>query len=179
MQVRRHHAGDESEERNRKREETMTQIEKTPSNLADEEDFPDNLDWSRDVEIRDEERYQGSQLNIKDLEWEYALDQSFRFIEDTFPEFDTFYDNLDGRLTVGYTFDFRLSPGGEIAIMSRMHPAVINKYVTSLIDDEIIAEACLVIKFKNQRTAETVWKYLSEEIGLSPEEVPLPSGPQA
>ena len=151
----------------------MTQTEKIPSHLTDEEDFPDNLDWSIDIEIREKERDQGAQIDIKDLEWEYALDQSLRFIGDTFPEFDTFYDDLDGLLTVGYTFDFRLGPGGEIAIMSKMHPAVINKYVTSLIDDEIIAEACLVIKFKNQRTEETVLEYLREEVGQSPEELPM------
>ena len=151
----------------------MTQTEKTPSHLTDEEDFPDNLDWRMYVEIREKERDQRTQLDIKDLEWEYALDQSLRFIGDTFPEFDTFYDKLDGRLTVGYTFDFRLGPSDEIAIMSKMHPAVINKYVTSLIDDEIIAEACLVIKFKNQRTEETVREYLRKEVGQPPEELPL------
>ena len=159
--------------REKERGKNVTQTEKTHCHLTDEENFPDNLDWSIDVEIREKERDQGSQLSIKKLEWEYALDQSLRFIGDTFPEFDTFYDNLDGRLTVGYTFDFRLGPSDEIAIMSKMHPAVINKYVTSLIDEEIIAEACLVIKFKNQRTEETVREYLREEIGQSPEELPL------
>lgn len=151
----------------------MTQTKKTPSHLTNEEDFPDNLDWRMYVEIREKERDQGAQLNTKDLEWEYALDQSLRFIGDTFPEFDTFYDKLDGRLTVGYTFDFRLGPSDEIAIMSKMHPAVINKYVTSLINDEIIAEACLVIKFKNQRIEETVREYLRKEVGQPPEELPL------
>ena len=151
----------------------MTQTEKTPSHLTDEEGFPDNLDWRMYVEIREKERDQGAQLNIKDLEWEYALDQSLRFIEDTFPEFDTFYAKLDGRLAVGYTFDFRLGPSDEIAIMSKIHPAITNKYMTSLINDEIIAQACLVIKFKNQRTEETVREYLRKEVGQPHEELPL------
>ena len=60
----------------------MTQTEKIPSHLTDEEDFPDNLDWSIDIEIREKERDQGAQIDIKDLEWEYALDQSLRFIGD-------------------------------------------------------------------------------------------------
>ena len=151
----------------------MTQTEKTPSHLTDEEDFPDNLDWRMYVETREKERDQRAHLKIKDLEWEYALDQSLRFIGDTFPEFDTFYGKLEGRLAVGYTFDFRLGPSDKIAIMSKIHPAITNKYMTSLIKDEIIAEACLVIKFKNQRTEKTVLEYLKEEIGQSPEELPL------
>ena len=58
----------------------MTQKKKTPSHLTYEEDFPDNLDWRMYVEIREKERDQRTQLNIKDLGWEYALDQSLRFI---------------------------------------------------------------------------------------------------
>ena len=151
----------------------MTQTKTTPSHLTNEEDFPDNLDWRMYVEIREKERDQRTRLDNKDLEWEYALDQSLEFIGDTFPEFDTFYDKLEGRLAVGYTFDFRLGPSNEIAIMSKMHPAVINKYMTSLIKDEIIAEACLVIKFKNQRTEKTVLEYLRKEVRQLPEELPL------
>ena len=75
-----------------------------------------------DVEIREKERDQGSQLSIRNLDWEYALDQSTRFIKETFPEFDTFYDSLDGQMDVGYTFDLKLGPRGEIAVMSKMHP---------------------------------------------------------
>ena len=155
----------------------MTQTEKTPSHLTDEEDFPDNLDWRMYVETREKERDQRAHLKIKDLEWEYALDQSLRFIGDTFPDFDTFYGKLEGRLAVGYTFDFRLGPSDKIAIMSKIHPAITNKYMTSLIKDEIIAEACLVIKFKNQRTEKTVLEYLKEEIGQSPEELPCGEKP--
>ena len=150
----------------------MTQTKDTHSYLTEEGDIPGNLDWNMDVEIREKEQDQGSQISIRNLDWEYALNQSTRFIKETFPEFDTFYDSLDGQMDVGYAFDLKLGPRGEIAITSKMHPAVINHYVTGLIDDEVMAEACLVLKFKDQRTQEAVREYLRENGQEYPDELP-------
>ena len=150
----------------------MTQTEDTHSYLTEEGDIPGHLDWNMEVEIREKEQDQESQISIRNLDWEYALNQSTRFIKETFPEFDTFYGSLDGQMDVGYAFDLKLGPREEIAVMSKMHPAVINHYVTSLIDDEVMAEACMVLKFKDQRTQEAVREYLRENGQEHPEELP-------
>ena len=156
----------------------MTQAENIPSRQNDEDGLPSNLDWSMDLEVREKERNPGSQLGVRDLEWQYALDQSLRLIDETFPELEPFHDSLDGHLNVGYSFDFTLGPEGEIAVMAKMHPALVGRHAQSVIYDEVIAEACLILKFKNRRTEKTVRDYLREEMGQLPEEFPMWGKPQ-
>ena len=150
----------------------MTQTENPHSYLTDEEDFPAGLDWNMDVEVREKERDPGHHLGIRNLEWEYALEQSFRFIQETFPELEGFHDSLDGQLNVGYSFDFMLGPEDEIAVISKIHPAIVDRNVNHIIYDEVMAEAYLVLKFKDRRTEGAVREYLREKIGQSPEEIP-------
>jgi uncharacterized protein YuzE len=146
--------------------------------LTQDEKFPSGLDWSMDFEVREKERDPRSQLGVRDLEWQYKLDQSLRLINETFPELEPFHDSLDGHLNVGYSFDFKLGPEGEIAVMAKMHPALVGRHAQSIIYDEVMAEACLILRFKNRRTEKTVRDHLREEMGQLLEELPMWGKPQ-
>ena len=129
----------------------MTQTEGGYQHLTKDGELPRDLDWRMDTVVREKERDPETQLGLRKLDWESALDRASRFMEEEFPYLSILFDSLDGQMDVGYAFQFMLGPEDRTIVMVKLHPAVRNKYVNDVITDEVMAEACLVVTFRDPR----------------------------
>jgi hypothetical protein len=130
--------------------------------LTEDGKLPSDLDWTMDVVIREKERGPETHPGTGTLDWEAALDLASRFIEEEFPDLPPFHDSLNGGLDVGYTFEFMPGPENRVIAMAKLHPAVNNRYVNDVITDEVMAEACMIVTFRNPRTQGAVLEHLKE-----------------
>ena len=119
--------------------------------LTEDGELPRDLDWRMDTVLREKERDPETQLGLRKLDWESALDRASRFMEEEFPDLSTLFDSLDGQMDVGYAFQFMLGPEDRTIVMAKLHPAVMSKYVNDAITDEVMAEACLIVTFRDPR----------------------------
>ena len=125
-----------------------------------------------DTVVREKERDPETQLGLRKLDWESVLGRASRFMEEEFPYLSTLFDSLDGQMDVGYAFQFMLGPEDRTIVMVKLHPAVRNKYVNDVITDEVMAEACLVVTFRDPRTQGAVREYLRENVQEQMEALP-------
>jgi hypothetical protein len=121
--------------------------------------FPDDLDW--DMEIETTEHEQTGRVTIKEVDWEFALFLGGPDILPMLVEDDTYYQEIDGHLPVGYKFDFRLDPSGNITARGNMYPAQITPgHSAAFTSEKPLVSADMLLKPRAPRTRGAIREYM-------------------
>ena len=131
-------------------------------------EFPEKLNWGAEYHIR--EHQQTDSVRYHDIDWEYGLDHQHMGIEDILTEEAEryIYDTLDGGIHVAYSFHLALMDG-HITALGTMHPsATFDRSGWEAIDDEVLAQAQIRVKFESARTETLVKAALEAQNQLDP-----------
>ena len=119
--------------------------------------------WDIDIEVR--ELPQDGNVRIQGLDWEFALHRGGPDILPTLRDNETHFERLDGHLAIGYSFDFRPGPDGQILARGRVHPALVTPGHSEAFTDKTLAEADLSIRARDPGTQSAILASLERRSG--------------